>query len=317
MILIFSETGDNVTDKVMDYLYTYHCHCCRINTEDIIKDISYLNNHYAITFLNGKQVTLSDVTSVWYRRGYMRMPELSSQPGKIPADVLLNVSEDWHMLTHHLFYHLSAKTTGSYEKELEQNKLIDLEIAQACALKTPAYIFTSAKKEIIAFLRQKKKIITKSLNRHTQVKSHRHTFETAGTHLIDEQLLYQLPETIFPSFFQEYVEKEIELRIFYIHEKIFTVAIFSQADEQTKIDFRNYNTEKPNRVIPYQIPAAVADSVRRFMQRKELNTGSIDMILSAAGEYVFLEVNPSGQFEWISNACNLYLEKEIATYLRY
>ncbi len=35
------------------------------------------------------------------------------------------------------------------------------------------------------------------------------------------------------------------------------------------------------------------------MKALGLNFGAIDMILTPAGEYVFLEINPNGQWAWI------------------
>jgi glutathione synthase/RimK-type ligase-like ATP-grasp enzyme len=43
--------------------------------------------------------------------------------------------------------------------------------------------------------------------------------------------------------------------------------------------------------------------------------GSIDMIYSKQQEYIFLEVNPSGQFMGYSEACNYQLDRIIAEYL--
>lgn len=46
-----------------------------------------------------------------------------------------------------------------------------------------------------------------------------------------------------------------------------------------------------------------------------LNTGSIDMIKCKNGNYYFLEINPCGIYEGISNACNYNLNKKIAEWL--
>ena len=48
------------------------------------------------------------------------------------------------------------------------------------------------------------------------------------------------------------------------------------------------------------------------MQALGFNTGSIDLILTPQGEYVFLEINPEGQFGMVSHPCNYYLEREMA-----
>ena len=82
------------------------------------------------------------------------------------------------------------------------------------------------------------------------------------------------------------------------------MAIFSQADKQTSIDFRNYNYEKPTRRVPYKLPKKFEDKLREFMKLAYLNTGSIDIIRNEKNEYVFLEVNPVGQFGMVSKPCN-------------
>ena len=93
------------------------------------------------------------------------------------------------------------------------------------------------------------------------------------------------------------------------------MAIFSQSDEKTKTDYRNYNRVKPNRNVPYKLPQDVEDKICLFMDASGLDTGSIDIIKSTDGRYVFLEVNPCGQFDWLSGNCNYYIEQKIAHYL--
>ena len=51
------------------------------------------------------------------------------------------------------------------------------------------------------------------------------------------------------------------------------------------------------------------------MYKLELNSGSIDLILDKKNRFVFLEINPIGQFGMTSFPCNYSIEKEIAKYL--
>jgi glutathione synthase/RimK-type ligase-like ATP-grasp enzyme len=46
-----------------------------------------------------------------------------------------------------------------------------------------------------------------------------------------------------------------------------------------------------------------------------LDTGSIDIVRTTDGRYVFLEVNPVGQFGMVSVPCNYNLELKVAKYL--
>ena len=40
-----------------------------------------------------------------------------------------------------------------------------------------------------------------------------------------------------------------------------------------------------------------------------LNTGSIDLIKTKSGDYVFLEVNPVGQFSMVSFPCKTFKKR--------
>ena len=90
------------------------------------------------------------------------------------------------------------------------------------------------------------------------------------------------------------------------------MAIFSQEDKQTVIDFRNYNDQIPNRYVPYKLPHNIEDKIDKFMHKMNLDTGSIDMIVTPDLKYIFLEVNPVGQYDMVSVPCNYYLHKKIA-----
>ena len=90
------------------------------------------------------------------------------------------------------------------------------------------------------------------------------------------------------------------------------MGIFSQKNSQTMVDFRKYDREYPNRRVPFKLPKEVYSMVLEFMKDIEINTGSFDFIYSNRGEYVFLEVNPVGQFGMVSMPCNYYIEKRIA-----
>ena len=96
--------------------------------------------------------------------------------------------------------------------------------------------------------------------------------------------------------------------------KIWSFAIFSQKDEQTKIDFRRYNIKNPNRNVRYNLPTEIERKIDILMKSLDLNCGSLDF-LKNADKYYFLEVNPIGQFLGLSAKCNYSLEREIASYL--
>jgi glutathione synthase/RimK-type ligase-like ATP-grasp enzyme len=135
------------------------------------------------------------------------------------------------------------------------------------------------------------------------------------TELIKKDELSKISNTFFPSLFQEALQKEIEIRTFYLDGKCYSMAIFSQLDHQTMVDFRMYNNENGNRNLPYKLPENLELKIKKLMKSLELNTGSIDIIKTKDGRFVFLEVNPWGQYGMVSDPCNYNLDEKIAKYL--
>jgi len=55
--------------------------------------------------------------------------------------------------------------------------------------------------------------------------------------------------------------------------------------------------------------------LKKLLLELNLDTGSIDLIYTKSDEFVFLEINPVGQYDMVSAPCNYYLDKKIASLL--
>src|SRR6202007_234 len=101
------------------------------------------------------------------------------------------------------------------------------------------------------------------------------------TTALDAAAVDALPERFAPSLFQELIDKEYEVRVFYLAGDAadtathYAMAIFSQSDPQTQTDFRRYNRDRPNRTVPYRLAPETALRLRRLMDDLGLETGSI------------------------------------------
>ncbi|HVI46142.1 MAG TPA: hypothetical protein VM802_14805 [Chitinophaga sp.] len=309
MVLIISEVADNVTDTVMEHIAASGNYCFRINATDNIIVATYKGNDFHIEVEGKGSMHISSVRKIWYRRGYIDMPALHPAYRETKSSLYRN----WMTVLGHMFECAGEKTLGSFWLEFRQNKLADLYRAKAAGLRTPLTLVTSSKQEVLEFMKLAGTVIVKPLNS-VDTDLHDALFGR-GTQVVLPEVLDRLPHPLPVCFFQQLIEKEFDLRVFYLKGALYTVAIFSQRNDVTRVDFRNYDEQRPNRMIPFRLPADVEDLVIRFMKGKGLDTGSLDLILTPKGEYVFLEVNPSGHFEWISNGCNLNLEQLIANEL--
>jgi hypothetical protein len=114
-----------------------------------------------------------------------------------------------------------------------------------------------------------------------------------------------------PTILQPYVEKAFELRCVVIGAKIFAAKMDTQADEKSRIDSRG---GEPDHEI-FELPAAVEASLHRVMDAFGLNFASLDMIVTPDGEFVFLELNPNGQWLWLEYELGLPLVATMADLL--
>jgi glutathione synthase/RimK-type ligase-like ATP-grasp enzyme len=114
-----------------------------------------------------------------------------------------------------------------------------------------------------------------------------------------------------PTMFQPYVDKAFELRCVVIGERIFCAKMDSQANEKSRIDWRGGDPEHEIFSLPEQVEA----SLRRLMDSFGLNFASLDMIVTPEGEFVFLELNPNGQWLWLELELGLPLVASMADLL--
>lgn len=104
-----------------------------------------------------------------------------------------------------------------------------------------------------------------------------------------------------PILFQEYVEKETEIRVTVIGGSVFAAEIDSQSSLEGKDDWRKAGpgSLKTN---PVQLPKSLSDKCLQIVKELGLNFGTIDLIKTPNGCYVFLELNPNGQWGWLEEA---------------
>lgn len=155
------------------------------------------------------------------------------------------------------------------------------------------------------------KLITKSLSDGIYRIGKNYEYYSYTENVASEDISSQF----LPSLFQEKVNKKFELRIFYLKKKLYATAIFSQQRKDTETDFRKTNSNKPIRFIPYILPDEIIFKISNLMSRLNLDIGAIDMLVDDNNDYIFLEINPGGQFSYYSDMCNYNIEKEIARIL--
>ena len=119
-----------------------------------------------------------------------------------------------------------------------------------------------------------------------------------------------------PMKFQEKIEKQLELRITIIGNKLFTAALNSKIVEGGKTDWRKVGLETVKDWVPYNdLPLEIEEKLIQLHDHYKLNYGAADIILTPEGEYIFLESNPGGEFFWLDRLINFEISDAIAKLL--
>ncbi|SHN12264.1 grasp-with-spasm system ATP-grasp peptide maturase [Flavobacterium xinjiangense] len=313
MILILSKPGDRDTDLVIEWLNYFKTPVLRVNDEELMQGIttfSYDSNCTENSYFENstQRVYLKDISVVWFRKfGYLRDYEAKLD---YLRDLMLFLNDEFKALRELIFSLLDDKK-WLFKRSLMKSKLEILNLAKNVGLQIPKTIIVTERNKLKLFWEENNhSIITKPIAEALHLKL---ANSTVGLSTVKVETVKNLNINFSPSLFQEYIEKEIELRVFYIMGKCYSMAIFSQSNPQTKIDFRAYDWDFPNRFIPFQLPSEIEMKIDILMKKLQLNTGSIDILKSSKnGAYYFLEVNPSGQFGMTSFPCNYDLHKIVA-----
>lgn len=317
MILILSNDGDLSSDLIQDWLEYYDHSYIRINSFDFLRyPVKICLNGTHIKFcINNEEIDIASIHSVLYRKyGFFRKSnaykELCKTKG-LSADLVNQINIEYNKVIELLTLSLRDRNWLTNPIHVKINKVWVLKLAAECGLDTPdTYVIN--KKDGVD---RDKKQISKSIfdpifaSWKNKNKSMMYTVE------LTKNDIAHLPERFMPSMLQSMVQKEYELRIFYLCGRCYPMAIFSQKDKQTQLDFRRYNWDKPNRYIPYKLDTATKLNINKLMRKLNLNCGSIDMIKGKDGKLYFLEVNPTGQFGMVDFPCNYGLHKLVAEQL--
>jgi len=310
-MLLFSKELDTTTDKIIEYLPEKYK--SRINKEEKFTGLSYFlsNTHESLNLSGDSKVEIEiSKNRGWFRRGNIEF-KVPIKHNDFNDRERKQLNDELRFLQYSIYDY--SLRFGSRFLEINNNRISNFIMAKKVGLNLPETLITTSKKELLNFFLKHERIITKPI--HNGYFGYEHggkRYDCKGTILVSAEMISNMNEVFCPSLFQEYIPKQVELRIFYFDKVFFPMAIFSQLDTKTRFDFRNYNYQKPNRCVPYILSNVLENRLLDLMKRLRLNTGSIDIILTPEGEEVFLEVNPTGQFGWVSENCNYNIYKFIA-----
>lgn len=306
-VLILSNSLDIHADDVADALAKYGTEYLRLNTDEwysknICVHMEYPENGYV--YVNGlPQLNLTDITSVLYRRPLTIDPPVDDLNQRKFASGEINelFRQMWYAIQH-------AKWVNSpLDLEFARRKYSQLIIAGNLGLTIPRTCVTNSPEQAKRFIRQFDKAIYKTMKAPV-IDLHGDGIQWGvPTTVLTVEHIERL-DLIVPSggIFQEYIEKAYEVRVTIIGDTVYSAKIKSQesTEHDAHIDWRDGVAYGDVKVESYNLPNKVSDACKGVLREYGLHFGAIDLIRTLDGDYVFLELNPNGQWLWIEDMTN-------------
>jgi len=247
---------------------------------------------------DGDHVTLDQITAawIWHPQPFRPLPGLEAAEAAFVDEACRCA---WRLLGEWLEDHVFVVNRPGAERRAD-DKGLQLRKAAAVGLAIPETLVTNDPDRARAFCSSHAETVFKLLNRPRIDYGDRAAW--IGTRLLDSGDLDAL-DTLrhCPGIFQRRIPKRFDLRVTVVGDRLFPVEIHSQDDPRAMVDFRLALAEDPAALLHavHDLPAEVAGRIRVLMRDLGLVFGALDLVVTPAGDYVFLEVNPSGQFGWI------------------
>lgn len=314
MVFVISIYDDFSTSDVLTWIRSKGETIIGINNYE---DIAYMFKCLGEELTNAQSDLMKSVTGVWFRRcpHFVPYPLNNRLDENATANLLYYYKSEHKSLYDYLNSLLSTKRWLNNDETSAPSKIRQLDMAKSFDIMTPEYKIVGNKKSMKSFWEKcNRRSVVKPIQDAHHIPTSKGTF-LQFTYLLKESDFNDLPDVFFPCMMQKALDKNIEIRSFFIDGNFFSMGIISTVDKQTCVDFRRYNDIHPNRRIPFQLPENIENKLTLLMNALHLNCGSFDLILDNQGDYYFLEVNPVGQFGMVSTPCNYYLEREIANFL--
>ena len=254
--------------------------------------------------LPGGRRDVRDFGSIWWRRP--QAPLVSADITR-PTHRMFAANEAQEAL-YGLWHTLDVFWVNDPLRDLAAHrKPFQLRVAQDVGLRVPVTLITNDPDEARSFVdaRGYRRVVYKAFSATES--------EWRETRILHREELPLLDHVRYaPVIFQEYIEALYDLRVTVVGDDVFPAAIHSQQTAYA-VDFRMDmgNAE----VEAVELPSDVERAVKALLARLGLVYGAIDMRRTPDDRYVFLEINPAGQWIFVADKTGQPMTEAVARLL--
>jgi len=306
-ILIVSNTLDLTTDFICVELDRRGSSYLRLNrdllsTYEVFFDV--LEGTMLVCIDNSRfKISNEKLKSVYYRAPiYLRdiyRPDIS------PEEQLSRTQ--WMAFVRNLTVFDDAKWMNHPSATFRaENKLLQLRVARKMGMECPETVVTNSSHSAIS---NHKKYIVKSIDTALLRMEDKEAF--VYSNVVDGTDINSFDNSIAPIIVQTYIQPKIDIRVTVINEIVYAVRIL-QNGKGVEGDWRRIKNDIE--FVLFSLPDDVAENCINIVKSLGLCFGGMDLIESN-GRFIFLEVNPTGEWGWLVNSAKLHIPETICDFL--
>ncbi|MES2277278.1 MAG: hypothetical protein V4592_14720 [Bacteroidota bacterium] len=310
-ILVITNQTDITSDFIIKRLTERNLPFYRLNTETIGRfvevNFNFESGEYLLTdTVAGITIDLSTVTGVYYRR-----PEINRNYNELTAGERNFTFAELAYTLEALYKILDGAFWISKVQAIRnaENKMYQLMVAKRLGFPVPAALVTSDPKAALAFFNKHDRSCIIKPIKSGLVQGEDDEEGVIFTSKVDitEDNVGRIRSC--PVYLQPLIEKKADIRVTVVGDKTFAAKIHSQEAKDSQVDWRQTNKLLDHSAI--DLPKIIEDQCIQLVKMLGLNYGAIDFILDKNDNYIFLEINPNGQWAWIENRLNLNISHGI------
>lgn len=197
----------------------------------------------------------------------------------------------------------------------EINKLKYLYLAPKFKIKTPKTIVTTTYHDIDEALNSGIKFVIKPIQSvdYYSTKSHQFFMYTS---ILKKSYLKTKDKLFFPTLIQEFIEKDCEIRTFFIKNQFYSYASYSlpkSFEANNIVDSRDYKNLNDS-IVNFNLPKNYEKKLSKLLEKLNINTASLDIILSKDLQFYLIDVNPYGIYDLANYYCNYPIDTSILNF---
>lgn len=185
---------------------------------------------------------------------------------------------------------------------LAENKPYQLKIANEIGFNVPKTIISNK----LPSKKFSEKVAIKTLEPAIFDMDDKQTFIYTNIYDFDELGEYDF--SLAPMIIQEAIIPKIDIRVTIIGDNVYPISI-KHADKGLDVDWRTKKEDLQYELI--DLPEDVENKCLALLNRLDLNFGCIDMV-NQNDDYYFIEINPTGEWDWLMYNLKLDVDVKIA-----